>query len=177
MKRESIPIAVAVMLVLAVSQTVAFDFQFERTSSSAGGFSIILPKPFTELPANYAINTSAASHPNQSFAIGGKPAPGVTFLATKFVFPSISDARSVVSSITTRQPAGFRRAYMKRADAAGLPGIEVKSISSSQVGYCRVLLKDVTVFTLTVEAPAEKDAEIEPDARRFLDSFALADAK
>ncbi len=152
----------------------AFDFQFERTSS-IGGFSVVLPKPFAELPPNSAISSLAVHRPVQSFVVGGKPAPGVIFLITKSVYGSITDARSVVTSLTTTQPPGFHRIYMKRSDAAGLPGIELKTSSSSVVTFCRVILHDETVFILTTEAPLSQDAEFEP-RQSLLDLFELTHA-
>jgi hypothetical protein len=165
-----------IALVFAVNAS-AFDFEFARASSSGGQFSVMLPKPFRELPPNTGGNPAAAIRPKQSYVIGGMPAPGVTFIATKIIYGSTSDARSVVTSLTTAEPPGFTREYMKRADAVGLAGLEIKSLSSSTVGYRRILLAGDAVFTLAAEAPAARDDEIKQAARKFLDSLMLAEPK
>ncbi|HXA09712.1 MAG TPA: hypothetical protein VNW28_06995, partial [Chthoniobacterales bacterium] len=132
--------AIAGIFLLLATKAGAFDFEFARATSSAGQFSVVLPKPFSELPANAGVNSAAAIKPKQSFVIGGKPAPRVVFIATKMVYGSTSDARSVVTSISGGEPPGFRRAYIKKVQVAGLPGLEIKSLSPSTVGYRRVLL-------------------------------------
>ena len=148
----------------------AFNFQFARATSSAGQFSVLLPKPFAELPPNFGVSRTAAIHPKKSFIIGGKPAPGVIFIATKMVYDSAASASSVVKNLTS-EPPGFTRVYVKEVKAAGLAGMEIKSASRSAVGYRRILVATDTVFILSVAAPAANDAEIKEPARRFLDSL------
>jgi hypothetical protein len=149
----------------------AFQFEFARASSSVGHFSVVLPKPFAELPPNFGVSRSAAIHPKKSFVIGGKPAPGVIFLVTKMIYQNAADARSTVENLTSHEPPGFTRVYMEDVIAAGLAGVEIKSASKSAVGYRRIFATGDTVFILSVEAPAAKDREIKQPARRFLDSL------
>jgi hypothetical protein len=166
-------VVVASVILLLAIRANAFDFEFARGSSSAGQFSVLLPKPFAELPPNTGVNPAAAFRPTRSFVIGGKPAAGVIFLATKMVYSSPDDARSAVTNVIGAEPPGFKRAYMKRVDGAGLSGTEIRSVSSSTVGYRRILQSGDTVFILAVEAPAAKDDEIKQPARKFLDSLTL----
>jgi hypothetical protein len=152
----------------------AFDFHFDSASSSAGQFSVTLPKPFGELPPNFAINQTAAIRPTKTFAIGGKPAPGVIFIAVKLVYESANNAQSIVQGLKRADPPGFTRVYIKEVKAAGLSGFEVKTNSRLSTGYERVFLADDTVFLLSVEAPAAQDAELKEPARKFLDSLTVA---
>src|SRR5436190_17693621 len=152
----------------------AFDFQFDRASSSAGHFSVTLPKPFGELPQNFAINQTAAIRPTKTFAIGGKPAPGLIFIAVKLVYESANNAQSIVQGLKRADPPGFTRVYIKEVKTAGLSGFEVKTNSRLSTGYERVFLADDTVFLLSVEAPAAQDAELKEPARKFLDSLTVA---
>ncbi len=168
---------IAAVIAFSPSTIHAFDFEFARASSTAGQFSVVLPKPFRELPENFGDNPRAAIRPKQSLVIGGKPAPGVIFVATKLTYSSTNDARSVVRTVTGTELPGFKRAYLKKVEAAGLPGLEIKSLSRSTVGYLRVLLAGDTVFELIVEAPAAKDDEIKQPARKFLNSLMLAKRK
>ena len=164
--------------ILAFAATAnAFQFEFARASSSAGHFSVVLPKPFRELPPKVGASGSAGIHPKKSFFIGGKPAPGVIFLASKMIYDNAADARSIAKNLTSHDPAGFTRVYMEDVHAAGVAGVEIKSASKSAVGYRRVFVAGDAVFMLTVEAPAAKDNEIKVAARQFLDSLTLAQSK
>ncbi len=174
-RREHLITAGAILLF--ASSAHAFTFEFARATSEVGQFSVVLPKPFAELPPNFGVRRTAPIHPKKSFVIGGKPAPGVIFIATKMVYENASDARSIVRSVSAFEPPGFRQAYAKKVEAAGLSGLEIKSISRSTVGYRRLLVAGDTVFILSVEAPAAKDGEIGAAARKFLDSLTLAKAK
>jgi hypothetical protein len=149
----------------------AFQFQFARASSSMGHFSVVLPKPFAELPPDFGVSRSAGIHPKKSFIIGGKPAPGVIFLVTKMIYQDGADARSIVKDLTGHEPPGFTRVYAKEVKAAGLSGVEIKSASRLSIGYRRILAAGDTVFILSVAAPAANDVEIKQSARRFLDSL------
>jgi hypothetical protein len=170
MTRRQYLIIMGVMVVFAASAN-GFNFEFARISSATGHFSVVLPKPFSELPPNFAAGRTAGIHPKKSFIIGGKPAPGVIFIATKMIYQNAADARSIVKALTSHEPAGFTRVYMEDVNAAGLAGVEIKSASKSAVGYRRIFGNGDTVFILSVEAPAANDAEIKQPARRFLDSL------
>ena len=170
MARRQYLIMIGATIVFAASAN-GFDFELARTSSTAGHFSVILPKPFGELPPHVGVSRTAAIHPMKSFIIGGKPAPGVIFLATKMIYRNAADARSIVKNLTSHEPPGFTRVYMEDVNAAGLAGVEIKSVSKSVIGYRRIFASGDAVFMLSVEAPAPKDAEIKQPARRFLDSL------
>ena len=158
-------------ILLFTADARAFNFEFARAKSSAGHFSVVLPRPFAELPPNFGVSRTAAIHPKKSFIIGGKPAPGVIFIATKMVYDTAGSASSIVKNLTGAEPPGFTRVYVKEVKAAGLAGMEIKSASRSAVGYRRILVAGDTVFILSVAAPAANDAEIKEPARRFLDSL------
>jgi hypothetical protein len=176
MKRRIYLVIPAVMLLSALNVR-ASDFHFVRAISTAGHFSVSLPKPFREFPENFGTSSTATIRPKQSFVIGSTPAPGVIFVATKVVYNSASDARSVVKKMTAAEPPGFTRTEIKKVESAGLPGLEIKSLSRSTVGYRRVLVAGDTLFTFSVEAPAAKHRQISDAAKRFFDSLILPKAK
>src|SRR5438309_2007796 len=158
------------MTVAFAASANGFNFEFARISSATGHFSVVLPKPFSELPPNFAVSRTAGIHPKKSFIIGGKPAPGVIFMATKMIYQNAADARSIVKTLTSHEPAGFTRVYIEDVNAAGLAGVEIKSASKSAVVYGRSFGSGDTVFILSVEAPVANDAGIKLHARRFVDS-------
>jgi hypothetical protein len=157
----------------------AFAFDWARAESTAGQFSVLLPKPFTELPTDTDIGTVQASKAGlqHTFLVGARPAVGVTFVATKLVYKSIQDARDAVKRTTTDVPPGAKREYMQRGDVAGLPGLEFKLVSQTQVVYSRALVHDDIVFLLVVEAPRDRDDDIHLAAQTFLKSLELQKPK
>jgi hypothetical protein len=163
-----------VALVFCIVIPAAFAFDWGRVDSAAGKFSVLLPKPFAELPADQDIGTVQASKAGlqHAFLLGARPAEGVTFIATKLIYNTVENARASLKR-TTEPPPGAKREFMQRGDVAGLPGLEFKFISPTQVLYALVLLHDDTVISLVVEAPRDRDNNIQLAARTFFKSLEL----
>lgn len=167
--------SIVVLQLLAISRVIAFDAQWARATSSAGRYSVFLPKPFHETVGDDAAWSRGVVHSGteNSFYLGGTPTPGINFLAAKLVYRSVDDARAAFDRMTLRQPPGYKRVYKKECVAAGLPGIESKVTSPNFVGYLRDLLSGDTVYAMTVEAPLTRDKEVEPAVRKFFGSLEL----
>jgi hypothetical protein len=162
-------------LAILAATSFARDGQWARANCSGGHFSVLLPEPFHESTGdNVDIGgVRVATGAKNAFYIGGTPTPGINFFAAKLIFASVADARNAVPHFSLAEPPGYQRVYIRRGDVAGLPGTDSKSLSPQFVGYRRVLLSGETVFLLTVEAPAEKDKEVEPQVKKFFESLAL----
>lgn len=66
----------------------------------------------------------------------------------------------------------------KEVKLVDLKGMEFRFQNSRNHAYVRKLANEKVLFQILVEAPAtSKFAEVEKDARRFMDSFALLEAK
>ena len=164
----------AISVALFANTTLAFDAKWDRAKSSAGHFSVMLPKPFHEAVGDEAAwGQRVHSGAQHSFYVGGTPTPGINFVAGKLIYDSIDHARANVTRMVLDEAPSYRRVYKKRGDVAGLPGIELKDLSSAFVGYTRILISDRTVFCLSVEAPAARDKEVEPAVHKFFSSLLL----